>query len=306
MAFPPTGPRFDIQPPTGPRSDRVPPRGPANAGGRSAPPTGPRNAGPQIHPWIPTGPRNGGPRPFTPAVTGSSSSQTVPTGPRNVGPQSIPALPIGPRDGGVRPAPVAPAATGKESSQPTPAGPSSEQSGADKVNAANPQPAMLEITGNWFCTAPRNDELLIRQTSLQIAKDWCCEYVAIRSAIHNTRTVPDGHGGKAYVNAPWHFTVELRRRKDNKDQRDEWMAGHIYTDTGRAVSGKCRYETKGLQKIEILQDQGIQENPELFAGSRPVCKSKIPCGKTFSIEFSTEGYKPRSWKELPAIRQSER
>ena len=157
---------------------------------------------------------------------------------------------------------------------------------------------MLEITGNWFCDIPRNTEDFICQTSYQIAKDWYCEYVAIRSAIHNTRTVPDGHGGKAYVNAPWHFTVEFRRRKETKDQMDEWMAGHIYTDTDRAVSGKSRYETKGLQKLEILQDQGIEENPELYPGSRPICKSKRIYGDIFRSKFSSEGYKPRAWQEL--------
>ncbi|KAI9869180.1 MAG: hypothetical protein M1823_009051, partial [Watsoniomyces obsoletus] len=92
---------------------------------------------------------------------------------------------------------------------------------------SNPNP-QLQILGHWYCPLPMDNVSFIVNSALQIAEEWGCSYVAIRSDIHNTTTTRNRMTGQKQINynQPYHFTLEFRNRK-----KDAWMAAHAYTDT---------------------------------------------------------------------------
>ena len=124
--------------------------------------------------------------------------------------------------------------------------------------------------GNWFCKIPKDEyeENLIKSIATDIARKYDCDYIGIRAGIHNTKTVRDPKTKiESHPWAPYHFTVEFRRRQNGK-----WMAAHVYTDTEKVkVCGVVRQITKGISKEgkQELAVEGIDENPQIFREVKP-------------------------------------
>ena len=153
------------------------------------------------------------------------------------------------------------------------------------ANAVRPR---KRIDGNWFTQIPEPAEsLLIKNISIELAKQNDCEYIAIRSGIHNTKTARDPRTGQvSYPPAPYHFTVEFQRRGINK-----WMAAHVYTETERIKIGgiwqKYTPYTYGVSKSgkPELKIEGITENPQIFKEVRPGRKGDPDAENGFRVWY---------------------
>lgn len=152
---------------------------------------------------------------------------------------------------------------------------------------------MLHFEGHWYCQIPIQDQAFIENTAVKVAYDYGCSYIAIRAGVHNTRT--NGRDPKTrkmrYVKAPFHFTMELKHRTQNR-----FMTAHVYTDSRyeTKVNGARYVKTKGLQTSERLKEDEIDSNPEKFPDVTPMFPGMTQ-GLVFRSKCSAENYRPIPW-----------
>ncbi len=82
--------------------------------------------------------------------------------------------------------------------------------------SSNGWPVLLE----WYVQPKPAEREVIEVTAAQLAKEYACDTVFIRSNIHNTTRVQTGRGRKTVL-APWHYTCDFKMRER------KWKPSHV-------------------------------------------------------------------------------
>ena len=72
----------------------------------------------------------------------------------------------------------------------------------------------------WYVQPKPAEREVIEVTAAQLAKEYACDTVFIRSNIHNTTRVQTGRGRKTVL-APWHYTCDFKMRER------KWRPSHV-------------------------------------------------------------------------------
>ena len=103
---------------------------------------------------------------------------------------------------------------------------------------------------------------------------------------------------KVYVEAPWHYTVEFRRKDGS------WFSAHVYTDTKPVADkyGKKRMVTTGLAEIKGI----IEQNPQIWQQKGPGHNGEKTYETRFTVPEKGElsAPKPRPWPKQTQPKQA--
>jgi len=72
----------------------------------------------------------------------------------------------------------------------------------------------------WYVKPKPAEREVIEVTAAQLAKEYACDTVFIRSNIHNTTRIQTRHGRKTVL-APWHYTCDFKMRER------KWRPSHV-------------------------------------------------------------------------------